>query len=120
MSLEKKLLRILYDNFQKTPNSYLSGKDFVKESGMQLSNIYKKALYLKGKGYIEIEEINEIGRSGPLDIRMKITTVGIDYVKNCFFGVMCKWIVRHLKEIIVGVIITVIGGIVLYEILKAK
>lgn len=120
MFSEKKLLRVLYDNSQKNPNSFLFGKAFAKENGIQFSNIYKTALYLKGKGYIEMEESNEIGRSGPLDIRMKITTIGIDHVKSCFFIVICKWILRYLKEIIVGVIIAVIGGIVLYGILKAK
>ena len=117
---EKKLLRALYNNSQKNPNSFLLGKDLTKESGMQFSNIYKAALYLKGKGCIEMEEINEIGRSGPLDIRMKINTIGIDRVKKGFIVVIWELIFRYLKEIIVGVIIAVIGGIVLYEMLKAK
>lgn len=75
-----KLLKHLRDFNEKHPSENLSGKKFGKEKRVQFDEIYRHSRYLKDKGFIEVREFHEIGRSGPMDIEMKITATGIDYL----------------------------------------
>ena len=75
-----RLLKILHDFNMDKPAERLSGRKFSKEKNIPFDAIYRQAQYLKDKGLIELKEFNEIGRVGPLDIQMKITANGTDYL----------------------------------------
>jgi len=62
------------------PAERLSGRTLSKEKNISFDAIYRQAQYLRDKGLIELRESNEIGRVGPVDIHMKITANGIDYL----------------------------------------
>lgn len=75
-----RLLKYLHDFNIDKPAEHLSGRRLSKEKNILFDEIYRQAQYLKDKGLIELKEYNEIGRSGPVDIHMKITANGIDYL----------------------------------------
>lgn len=75
-----RLLKHLYDFNVKKPKESVSGRKFSKEINISFDEIYRHARYLKEKDLIELKEYSEIGRVGPVDIHMKITASGIDYL----------------------------------------
>lgn len=97
------LLKYLYDFNKNKPTDRLSGRNLSKENNIAFEEIYKQAQYLKDKGSIELKEYSEIGRVGPIDIHMKITANGIDYLDaNRFIKKICRGI-RKLFEIVIKI-----------------
>lgn len=80
MFTSDKLLKHLQEFNVEHSSESLSGKKLGKEKNVQFNEICRHARYLKDKGFIEVKEFNEIGRSGPIDIQMRITAIGIDYL----------------------------------------
>ena len=80
-----RLLKILHDFNVDKPAERFSGRNFSKEKNIPFDTIYRQAQYLRDKFLIELKEFNEIGRVGPVDIHMKITASGIDYLGSNSF-----------------------------------
>jgi len=98
-----KLLKILHDFNVDKPAERLSGKKVSKEYNISFDVIYRHAQYLRDKGQIELKECNEIGRVGPVDIHMKITASGIDYLdSNCFIKKFGR-VIGKLFEIVIKI-----------------
>ena len=79
------LLKVLYDFNMAKPAQRLSGRNLAKEKKVSFNDIYRQAQYLRDKHFIELEEYEELGRVGPVDINMKITAHGIDYLGSNSF-----------------------------------
>lgn len=100
-----KLLKYLYECNVIKPTQSVSGRAFSKGKNILFDEIYRHARYLKEKDLIELKECNEIGRSGPVDIHMKITANGIDslnanrWYKKCLRGIgkLFEIVVKILK-----------------------
>jgi len=98
-----RLLKILYDFNVDKPAERLSGRKLSKEKSISFDVIYRQAQYLRDKELIELKESNEIGRVGPVDIHMKITASGIDYLgSNCFIMKVGR-VIGNLFEIVIKI-----------------
>jgi hypothetical protein len=96
-----KLLKILHDFNVTKPAERLSGRKLSKERNIKFDDIYRQAQYLRDKGLIELKESKEIGRVGPVDIHMKITASGIDYLgSNRFIKKLGRGIGKLLEVLI--------------------
>jgi len=98
-----KLLRILHDFNVDKPAERLSGKKLLEENSISFDAIYRQAQYLRDKGLIELKESNEIGRVGPVDIHMKITASGIDYLSSNHFIKKVGRRIGKLFEIVIKI-----------------
>lgn len=85
------------------PVERLSGRKFSKEKNIPFDAIYRQAQYLRDKGLIELKESNEIGRVGPIDIHIKITANGIDYLDANHFIKRISRGIGKLFEIVIKI-----------------
>ena len=98
-----RLLKTLHDFNVGKPSERLSGRKLSEEKSIPFDAIYRQAQYLKDKELIDLKEYNEIGRVGPVDIHMKITANGIDYLDaNHFIKRIGRWIGK-LFEIVIKI-----------------
>ena len=96
-----RLLKVLHDFNVNKPAERLSGRKLSKERNITFDEIYRQAHYIRDKGLIELKEFNEIGRVGPVDIHMKITANGIDYLDaNRFIKRICRGIWKLFEMVI--------------------
>lgn len=98
-----KLLKILHDFNVDKPADRLSGRKLSKERNIIFDEIYRQAQYLRDKGLIELKESNEIGRVGPVDIHIKITANGIDYLGSNRFIRRAGRVIGNLFEVVIKV-----------------
>lgn len=98
-----RLLKTLHDFNVDKPAERLTGRNLSKLENISFDVIYRQAQYLRDKGLIELKEFNEIGRVGPVDIHMKITACGIDYLgSNCFIKKVVR-VIGKLFEIVIKI-----------------
>lgn len=98
-----RLLKILHDFNVHKPAECLSGRDLSKEKNIAFDEIYRQAQYLRDKRLIELKEFNEIGRVGPVDIHMKITANGTDYLDANHFIKRIGRSIGKLFEIVIKI-----------------
>jgi hypothetical protein len=113
MKLSKKnTLKALFGFHKKRPSDYQWGKAIVGAYKWDFLEVYKIALWLRDKRYIEMEEMNEMGKKEPVDIRLKITTGGIESLKDNIFKKILRFITKYIWQIIISIIIAVVSAIV--------
>jgi hypothetical protein len=79
-SVRRRLLKSMYERYQRDPLEMLAPEDFLEDGVVTRANLVASMYYLKDRGLAEVM----LGYNPPLFAAARITANGIDLVENHF------------------------------------